>query len=558
MDLADHFPRGLQTAQLIARAVICGALLALASCRIPEPRSADPGPPLPATYNGATSPESSAQLPIEEFFNDPHLVNLIHQALTSNQELKILAEDIRIANNEVLLRRGAYLPFVSLRAGASVDRHSKYTLDGATAEQLEYDPGKHFPRPLPDFLVAANVSWEVDIWRRLRNARDAAALRYLATAEGRNYVVTRVVAEIAERYYTLMALDKRLETLDQTITLQQQSLEIAKAKKAAGRGTELAVQRFEAEVRKNQSEKLIISQEIVEAENRINFLAGRYPQQVERSTARFFDLNVHLISTGVPAQLLQNRPDIRRAEREMEAAGLEVQVARAEFYPRLDITGGVGLRAFNPHYLFYPEAFIANAAGDLVAPLVNRRAIQAAYMTANARQLQSVYDYQRVILDAFTEVINRVSMAENYRRSIEIKKQQIAALEASVDVASQLFQNARAEYSEVLFAQRDMLEARMVLIETKRQQLSAIVYTYQALGGGYLSTNSGLCTVLDAAEPPNLLEDLLPPAPPQPAPPQSAPSTPAPPQPQPVPPKPAPPQPAPPQLPAPPAVNGKP
>ena len=138
-----------------------------------------------------------------------------------------------------------------------------------------------------------------------------------------------------------------------------------------------------------------------------------------------------------------------------------------------------------------PESLIYNVAGDLVAPLINKKAIQADYLSANARQLQSVYNYQRVVLNAFTEVINRVSKVENYRKSIEIKKQQLESLEASVDTATKLFQNARAEYMDVLFAQRDLMDARMVLIETKKQQLSAIVNAYQALGGGLLRFRPG-------------------------------------------------------------------
>ena len=166
------------------------------------------------------------------------------------------------------------------------------------------------------------------------------------------------------------------------------------------------------------------------------------------------------------------------------AAGLEVKVARAEFYPSLIINGGVGYEAFNPRYLFNPEAFAANVAGGLVAPLVNRTAIATVFSSANARQLQAAYTYQRVVLNAFTEVFNRVSMEQNYRRSIEIKRQQIVALEAAVDFATKLFQSGRFEYVDVLFSQRDLLEARTVLIATKRQQLSAIVNAYQALGGG--------------------------------------------------------------------------
>ncbi len=416
------------------------------------------------------------------------LTHLIDLALAGNRELKILNEEAQIAGNEVLARSGAYLPFGALRADVGLDKPSLFTPLGAAEKQLEYLPGKHFPEPLPNFLLGLNFFWQLDIWRELRNARDAAAQRFFAANERRNYFVTRLVAEVAEHYYRLMALDKRLETLDKTIELQEQSLKLAIAKKNAGRGTELAVQRFQAEVRKNQSEKLIVTQEIIEVENRINFLVNRFPQPVERMSARFFDLNIHALSVGVPAQLLQNRPDIRQAERELEAAGLDVMAARARFFPRLDLTAGVGYQAFSPKYLFWtPDALIYNAAGSLVAPLINKRAIRADYLSANARQLESVYNYQRVILNAFTEVVNRMSMVVNYSKSIEIKKQQLEALEASVDVASKLFQAARAEYVEVLLAQRDLLEARMVLIDTRMQQLTAIVNAYQALGGGDLA-----------------------------------------------------------------------
>lgn len=483
-----HVVRSSKTKRIQAviwTALVLGCALTLPSCQIPDLCGPERGRSLPTDFNGTTTAENSACVGFEEFFNDPILTCLIVEGLNGNQELKILWQEVQIANNEVLKRRGAIFPFVTLGTRAGLEKSSRFTRAGAVESQLNVAPGKGFPEPLPNFLVAANVSWEVDIWRALRNARDAQALRYLGTNDGRNYVVTRLVAEIAENYYGLMALDKRLETLDQTIALQEQSLELAKAKKEAGRGTELAVQRFQAEVQKNQSEKLIINQDIIEVENRINFLLGRYPQRVERTSTDFVNLSLHTLKVGVPSQLLQNRPDIRRAERELAATGLDVQVARARFYPSLTLTGGVGYEAFNTRYLFVtPDAIIANVAGDLVAPLINKSAIQADYMSANAVQLEAIYDYQRTVINAFTEVINRIAMVENYTNSIELKKQQLESLEASVDNASKLFQNARAEYIEVLFAQRDLMEARMVLIETKKEQLSAIVNAYQALGGG--------------------------------------------------------------------------
>ncbi len=470
---------------IVALAIAYSILLFLPGCGIPKLRLPEPPRPLPPTFIGDNSPENSALVGTTEFFDDPQLSSLIDQALAGNQNLKILAQNIAIANNEVLRRRGAYLPFVTYGAGASLNKFSQYTLDGADNAQDFLPNGSHFPQPLPDFLTAANFSWQVDIWRQLRNARDAEVFRYLGTREGWNYVVTRLIADVAENYYQLMALDKQLETLDRTIALQEQSLKIAKARKAFAKDTELAVQRFQAEVRKNQSQKLIIRQDIIEAENRVNFLVGRYPQPVERDSTGFIDMDLHALNLGVPAQLLQNRPDIREADRQLSAAGLDIRVARMNFYPKLFITGSVGYEAFNPKYLYLtPESLIYSVAGDLVGPLINKTAIKADYMNANALQLQAVYNYQRVVLNAFTEVINRVSKVQNYSRSIELKKQQLASLETAVAVAGQLFQNARVEYIDVLFAQRDRNDARMILIETKKEQLSAIVNTYQALGGG--------------------------------------------------------------------------
>ncbi len=487
----------------VATAIACSVLLFLPGCKfIPQLRPAIQGPCLPDSFNGATSPDNSALIGSADFFNDPKLVSLINQAMMGNQNLKILAENVAIANNEVLRRRGAYLPFVTLGTGASLNKYSANTVEGADNLQDITPQGTNFPSPLPNFLVAGDVSWQVDIWKQLRNARDVQVFRYFGTAEGRNYAITRLIADIADNYYQLMALDKKLENLDRTIVLQEQSLQMSKAKKEFAKGTELAVQRFQAEVRRNQSEKLIIRQDIIETENRINFLVGRFPQPVDRDSGQFFDLSLPMLQVGVPADLLLNRRDIVQAERELAANGIDVRVARANFYPKLFITAGVGYEAYNTKYLFItPESLIYNAAGNLVAPLINRSAIKADYFNANARQLQAVYEYQRTVLNAFTEVINFISKVQNYSTSLGLKRQQLTSLEASVSAATNLFQNARVEYMDVLFAQRDLRDARMVYIETKQQQLSATVNAYQALGGGLAPNGFRLPPVTDEGEP---------------------------------------------------------
>ncbi|WP_202594957.1 TolC family protein [Blastopirellula marina] len=467
-------------------------LLILSGCSIPCLRRAEQGPIMPPDFTGRTDAENSAHMGIVEFFDDPTLAELLTVGLVNNQELKIRNQEIQIANNEILARRGAYLPFITAGLSGGMERTSKFTPLGAAEEQLTYPVGGKFPDPLTNTRISANLFWELDIWRKLRNARDSAMQRYIEAIEARNYFVTQLVAETAKSYYELAALDKRLVFLNQTIQLQQQSLEVAQAQKDAARGTELGVQRFLAEVRKNESQLLIVKQDIIEVENRINFLVGRYPQPVDRQAWDFISLDSNMLQVGVPAQLLRNRRDIIAAEREVAASGLDIMVARANFYPRVAISAGVGFEAFNPRYLFDPGAFIANAMGDLVAPLINKKAIQADYMNANARQLQAVYNYQRTILNAFTEVVNSMAKVENYRDSVALKQQQVRALEESVNVATNLFQGARAEYVDVLFSQRDLLEARTALIETKQQQLSAIVSAYQALGGGFLVTSSGM------------------------------------------------------------------
>lgn len=432
--------------------------------------------------------ENSAQLSFEEFFDDPVLSDLIYQGLARNQELRILNEEIQIARNEYLARRRTYWPFIDFGARWGLDKPSLFTPLGAAEDQLEAVPGVSFPDPLPDYQLGFTFLWRLDIWRELRNARDAAWQRYLAAIEKRNFFVTRLVAEIAESYYKLLALDNTLSNLARTVRLQSQALEVAKARLKAGRGTALAVQRFEAAVRKNQAEMQIVRQQIIEVENRVNFLINRLPQPVERRLADFADflnLNIHTLAAGIPPQLLLNRPDIRQAERELIAAGLDVRVARAHFFPRLDLTAGVGYQAFQPKFLFTPESLVYNVAGDLVVPVINRAAIRAEYRSANAAQLQAVYNYQRTVLNAFTEVVNRLSKVQNFTHSIERKKLQINSLEDAVESANKLFKAARVEYIEVLLAQRDLQEARAELIEIKQEQLAAIVNTYQALGGAW-------------------------------------------------------------------------
>lgn len=419
------------------------------------------------------------------FFTDSYLATLIDSALKNNQELNIAMQEIEISGNEVRARKGEYLPFVSLQAGAGVDKVARYTNIGAMEANTNITPGREMPEPLPDFMLGVRASWETDIWGKLRNAKRAAAKRYLASVEGRNFTVTNLVAEVAGSYYELLSLDNQLSIVRQNIDIQSNALRIVRLQKEAAKVTELAVRKFEAEVLKTQSLQYNIQQRIIETENRINFLLGRYPQPVARTTQSFETFVPIIASSGIPAQLLDNRPDIKRAEQELAATKLDVKSAKARFYPSVGISATAGYRAFDPTYLIKPQSLLYSLAGDLMAPLINRNAIKATYYTANAKQVQAVYNYERTILNAYIEVVNQMSRLNNLEKSYDLKSKQVQALTQSISISNDLFKSARADYMEVLLTQRDALESKFDLVETKMQQMNASVNLYRALGGGW-------------------------------------------------------------------------
>lgn len=458
----------------------------ITACKLPDLGRKTENKKVPLSYNTSKDTINTATTKWNDLFKDANLKALIDTALKNNQELNIVLQEINISKNEIRARKGAYLPVAGIVAGAGVEKSGRYTMPGAVEANNDIEPGKKFPEPLPDLILGSNISWEVDIWKKLRNSKKAAVYKYLSTVEGKNFMVTQLVSEIANSYYELMALDNQLEILKQNIEVQQNALEIVKLEKIAAKVTELAVRRFEAEVLKNQSRQFYIMQQITETENRINFLVGRFPQPVVRNSANFSDMTPDTIHIGIPSQLLSNRTDVRQAEQNLMAAKLDVKAAKAEFYPSFMISAGAGFQAFNPAYLLKaPESLIYSLAGELIAPLINRNAIKANYYSANSKQIQAVYNYERTVLRAHIEVVNQLSNIGNLEKSYDLKNKQVQALTQSIEISTGLFKNARADYMEVLLTQRDAMESKFELIETKKQRMNAMVNIYQALGGGW-------------------------------------------------------------------------
>ncbi|GAB3820436.1 TolC family protein [Pontibacter rugosus] len=460
--------------------------LTVTACVTPSAVERTANTTVPARYNNSQDSTNTATILWKEYFTDSNLVALIDTALSNNQELNITLQEIAISRNEVRARKGEYLPTVGIRGAAGVDKVPRYTNIGALEATTEIKPGKEMPEPLPDYMLGAYASWEVDIWGKLHNAKRAAVSRYLSSVEGRNFMVTNLIAEIANSYFELLALDNQLAIVNQNIEIQSDALRIVKLQKEATKVTELAVRRFQAQVYSTQSLQYNILQQITETENRINFLLGRYPQPILRDNVAFETLVPATIQAGLPSQLLANRPDIKQAELELAASKLDVKAAKAQFYPSLGISAGIGYQAFNPSYLLRtPESLLYSLAGDLVAPLVNRNAIKATYSSASAKQIQAVYNYERTILNAYVEVANQLAKIQNLEISYDLKAKQVQALTQSIDISNYLFRSARADYMEVLLTQREALESKFELIETKKQQMNAVVNIYQALGGGW-------------------------------------------------------------------------
>ena len=462
-------------------------ILSVAACKVPAAVKADPNRNMPAAYAGGSNDSTnSARLRWRQFFTDPYLQRLIDTALARNQEVLSTFQEIQIAKNDVLYRQGALRPTVGARLGIGVEKVGRYTSQGAGDASTEIVEGKEVPDPLTDITAALYARWEVDIWKKLRTAKQAAVLRYLSSVEGKNFLFTNLVAEVAASYNELLALDNQLAIVRQNIALQNSALEVVKVQKEASRVTELAVQKFSAEVYHTRSLEFGIVQQIRETENRINLLLGRYPQPIERAQHNFLELDAPPVQAGLPSQLLSARPDIRQAELDLAAAKLDVQVARKEFYPSLEISSALGFQAFKPSYLVkFPESLLYNLGADLAGPLINRNAIRAEFYSANARQLQALYHYERTVLNAYLEVANQLSRVGNLQKSFELKSKEVEALTHSIDISNTLFSSARADYLEVLMTQRDALEAKLELVETKRDQLDAVVQIYRSLGGGW-------------------------------------------------------------------------
>lgn len=437
-------------------------------------------------------PDSSiTTLPsIKAFFSDSTLVSLIDTAFRNNFDLQMTFQKIEIARAGVRFARGLGKPDLAANVAIGQRRFGKYTVDGVGNYDTQFSTNINDKQQIPDSIIpdyylGVQSSWEIDIWGKLKSQKASAAAKLLASEFGKNLVVSELVALVASNYYELLILDNELDILEENIILQDQALEIIRVLKQSGQANQLGVDLLNAQLLSSKALKVEVKQEIIEAESRVNFLLGRYPQPVNRSKVAWAKVIPPKLITVVPSGLLENRPDIKQAEFELLATNANLFTAKAAFYPSLNLTGGVGFQSFKALLLLNPASFAMNTFAGLTAPLANRRQIIADLMASKADQKMAYINYQKTVVNSFTEVYNQLNAIQNTNEIYGLKIQEVEVLRQSIINSSELFRSGRATYLEVITSQKNALQSQIELINLKKRQYNAVIGLYKSLGGGW-------------------------------------------------------------------------
>ena len=424
----------------------------------------------------------------DDFFNDQHLRTLIDTALANNFDVKQAVQRIQVAAANTRIVNAGRLPQVAAVAGAGFDRYGRYTMDGVGNFDTNFSPNidkdQRIPDPVGDFFLGFRSSWEIDIWGKLKDQRTAAHARYLASEKGRQWVETQLIADIAQYYYALLALDDQREILARNIELQHRGYELIESQMLGGRATALAVRQFKAQLLHNQGAAISVRQMITETENTLNYLLGKFPETVYRDTVFLQKPIPPIVNQGVPSALLLRRPDIRQAELELMATKADVQAARKAFFPALSLNPYVGLNAFKLPLLISGSSVAAGLAGSLAAPVVNRMALNSSMGIANANQFSAFYQYQGKIVHAYQEVSTLLKAMDNLQEAYALKTEEVETLTAAVATATDLYLAGYASYLEVILAQGSVLNAELEQITLKQEIFNTLISLYRSVGGG--------------------------------------------------------------------------
>lgn len=465
-----------------AAAILLLLASGLSACKV----SKDVGPSdvsLPAAYRNASAPADSSDIggkSWENIFTDPALKGLIADALIHNNDLQIALKNIEAAGLQLKQAKLGNVPSVSLGAAATLNRPSDNSLNGLSLSQ--YIGQQH----VEDYSIAASLSWEADIWGKIRSRKAEALAAYLESAEAKKALQTRIVSDVSKGYYNLLMLDAQLGIARKNVLLNDSTLNITRLQYSSGQVTSLAVQ--QAQAQKLSAENLVPSfeQQIAVQENALSILCGRYPAEVSRDTELEKISVDDYPATGLPSALLRGRPDVRQAELALSRANASVGYAKAGMYPSLTITAQGGLNSFRASNWFnIPASLFGAVAGGLTQPLFAQKRLKTAYQVAQVRRDQSVIQFRQSVLVAVGEVSDAMVKLDKYKQQQDLAFERTSTLEQATKNSQLLFKNGLATYLEVITAQGNVLQSELEVASIKKSRLDAAVDLYRSLGGGW-------------------------------------------------------------------------
>lgn len=448
--------------------------------------------PLPSQYQAKASVDTTqlmGDLSWKVFFKDSILISLIDSALTRNIDYKKANQRVLLAQAELLLARNARLPALQGYATGSIDRFGRYTMNGVgnfdTNLSPDITPNQRIPDPYTELFLGIRTQWEADLWGKFKKLKKASQARLLASEEGLKALKTRLVAEVAQRYYGLQALYYELEVVNKNRELQEQELEVVVSMKESGKATELAVQQFKAQLLNTQSLFYQVKTEIAEAERVFYQITGQFPGTINIPTQKPLEVPAIDIRAGIPLQLLSRRPDLRQAEAQLAAANADVEAARRFFYPSLTLNGNLAFNAFNPALLWNPASLAAGTLGGFMAPIFQQGRLKAQKRMAIVRAQESLLDYQQSLFVAVGEVNAGLKNELNLLEARQFKLKETNELIKAVSTSKELYMAGYANYLEIITAQKSVLEAELQWVNLHNRLMQNRVNLYRALGGGW-------------------------------------------------------------------------
>ena len=452
---------------------------------------------LPDTFREMDSLADTANIgaiPWREFFTDSTLITLIDSAIVNNYDMRTALKNIEIANQSLRQSRAAFLPEVDAQLGGvnqqwrSSDFYSNPSANWYDQPNQGEAPNSLY-RYQSQYLSQINVSWELDVWGKIRRQNESALAEYLQTYEAQKAVQTALVAAIADGYYNLLMLDEQMEVAQRNLQLNDSTLKIVKLQRDAGEVTSLAVQQTESQMLVAASLIPQLEQEIAIQENTLMALTGQMPREVLRSNRLDDFVAENDLAVGVPLAMVANRPDVREAELALRSANAQVGVAQAYRYPALTINASGGLNAMLPQNWFnIPGALFGGIIGGITQPVFSGRRLKTRHEIAKLERDKAEIGFQRAVLDAVNEVTNALVTIQTLTEQYEIAEKRVNTSQLGVKNANLLFRSGYATYLEVITAQSSALNSELDLVAVKQQQLNAKVALYKALGGGWKNT----------------------------------------------------------------------